>query len=137
MAGMLNNYFCSVFTQEDFTNMEEPWQLYKGDKLLDEVNFTADKVEKKLSGLKPSAAPGPDGVWTKILHHLADTLSVPFAIIFSRLFQEGQVPELWRKANVCPIYKKGTKGDPGNCRPVSLTCVLCKVMESLIRDVIG
>ena len=71
MAGMLNNYFCSVFTQEDLTNMKEPEQLYKGDKLLDEVDFTADKVEKKLSGLKPSAAPGPDGVWTKILHHLA------------------------------------------------------------------
>ena len=37
---------------------------------------------------------------------------------------------------MCPIYKKGTKGDPGNYRPVSLPCVLCKVMESLIRDVI-
>ena len=37
---------------------------------------------------------------------------------------------------MCPIYKKGTKGDPGKYRPVSLTCVLCKVMESLIRDVI-
>ena len=62
-----------MFTQEDLTNMKEPEQLYKGDKLLDEVDFTADKFEKKLSGLKPSAAPGPDGVWTKILHHLPDS----------------------------------------------------------------
>ena len=46
------------------------------------------------------------------------------------------MPAIWRKAHVCPVYKKGTKGDPGNYRPVSLTCVLCKVMESLIRDVI-
>ena len=37
-------------------------------------------------------------------------------------------------ANVCPIFKKGTKGDPANYHPVSLTCVVCKVMESLIRD---
>ena len=35
-----------------------------------------------------------------------------------------------------PIFKKGSKGMPGNYRPVSLTCVLCKVMESLLRDAI-
>ena len=46
------------------------------------------------------------------------------------------MPDIWRRAHVCPIYKKGTKGDPGNYRPFSLTCVLCKVMESLIRDMI-
>ena len=116
--------------------MNEPEQLYTGDRPVEEVNFTGDKVKKKLSALKPSAAPGPDGVWTRILHQLAEPLSGPLALIFSKLFQEGQVPEIWRRANVCPIYKKGTKGDPGNYRPVSLTCVLCKVMESLIRDVI-
>ena len=47
---------------------------------------------------------------------------------------EGEVPGIWRKANVCPILKKGMKGDPANYRPVSLTCVVGKVMESLIRD---
>ena len=48
--------------------------------------------------------------------------------------EEGGVPAIWRLANVCPIYKKGAKGDPANYRPVSLTCVVGKVMESLIRD---
>ena len=104
--------------------------------MLEDVSFTREKVKKKLSALKPTAAPGPDGVWTRILHQLADTLSSPLAIIFSKLFNEGMVPDIWRRAHVCPIYKKGTKGDPGNYRPISLTCVLCKVMESLIRDMI-
>ena len=35
-----------------------------------------------------------------------------------------------------PIFKKGSKGSPGNYRPVSLTCVLCKVMKSILRDAI-
>jgi len=31
-------------------------------------------------------------------------------------------------------FKKGKKSAPGNYRPVSLTSVVCKVMESLVRD---
>ena len=135
MATLLNNYFCSVFTTEDLSSMKAPEQLYKGDQPLEDLAFPEEKVKDKLSALKPSAAPGPDGVWSKILHQLADTFSCPLAITFSKLFQEGQVPQTWRRANVCPVFKKGTKGNPGNYRPISLTCILCKVMESLIRDV--
>ena len=48
---------------------------------------------------------------------------------------EGEVPEDWRTAVIVPIYKKkGLRSDPTNYRPVSLTSVPCKIMESLIRD---
>ena len=40
----------------------------------------------------------------------------------------------WKEAEVRPIFKKGSKSSPGNYRPVSLTSVLCKVLESFIRD---
>ena len=56
---------------------------------------------------------------------MAEVLADPLSVIFSRLMEEGEVPGVWRNANVCPIFKKGTKGDPANCRLVSLTCVLC------------
>ena len=95
-----------VFTNENLANMSDPEQLYMGDDMLEDVSFTREKVKKKLSALKPTAAPGPDGVWTRILHQLADTLSSPLAIIFSKLFNEGMVPDIWRRAHVCPIYKK-------------------------------
>ena len=41
---------------------------------------------------------------------------------------------VWKQGMVVPIYKKGDKHDPGNYRPVSLTSVPCKILESLIRD---
>ena len=47
---------------------------------------------------------------------------------------EGCIPTDWKIANVTPIFKKGSKLKPDNYRPVSLTSVICKVMESLIRD---
>ena len=67
---------------------------------------------------------------------MADILCVPLASIFSKCQEEGVVPEDWKLANVTPIFKKGSKSAPGNYRPVSLTCIICKVMESLIKDAI-
>ena len=40
----------------------------------------------------------------------------------------------WKLANVTPIYKKGSTKLPGNYRPVSLTSVVCKMMERLVRN---
>jgi len=37
---------------------------------------------------------------------------------------------------VTAIFKKGSKSEPGNYRPVSLTCIICKVLESVVRDAI-
>jgi len=46
----------------------------------------------------------------------------------------GVVPEDWRIANVVPLFKKGKRDLPGNYRPVSLTSVVGKVLERIIRD---
>ena len=48
--------------------------------------------------------------------------------------KEGRVPDDWKNAHVTAIFKKGKKTTPGNYRPVSLTSILCKLMESIIRD---
>ena len=47
---------------------------------------------------------------------------------------EGKVPQEWKWANVTPIFKKGSKLSPGNYQPVSLTCIICKIKESVIKD---
>ena len=44
------------------------------------------------------------------------------------------MPLEWRSANITAIFKKGSKLDVGNYRPVSLTCICCKLMESVIRQ---
>ena len=48
--------------------------------------------------------------------------------------EEGSLPSEWLKANVSPIFKKGGKSNPANYRPISLTCILCKIFEHIIAS---
>ena len=134
MTEILNKQFCNMFTKEDLAHMPDVETLFHGEEGLSTVTFTAEKVTLKLKKLKPTSAPGPDRVWTKILHDLAEVLGEPLAILYTKLMEQRAVPDIWLKSFVCPIFKKGTKSDPGNYRPVSLTCVVGKVMESILVD---
>ena len=54
--------------------------------------------------------------------------------MFNLSLEEGIVPSEWKEANITLLFKKGSRNKPENYRPVSLTSVLCKLLETLIRD---
>ena len=91
-------------------------------------------ISEKIHSLKTASAFGPDRIGPRVLQEASDILCAPLSIMFKRSLDEGVVPDEWRRANVTPIFKSGTKMTPGNYRPVSLTCILCKIMESIVRD---
>ena len=55
-------------------------------------------------------------------------------VIFQRSINQGKLPNIWKDANVSPVLKKGDKSEPSNYRPISLTCVLCKVLEHIVAS---
>jgi hypothetical protein len=69
-----------------------------------------------------------------LLKELAAQVVGPLTTIYKTSIRSGDVPEDWRLANVTPIFKKGTKTDPSNYRPVSLMSICCKLLESVVRD---
>ena len=44
----------------------------------------------------------------------------------------GTLPNDWLTANITPVYKKGSRSIPSNCRPIYLTSVCSKVMEHIV-----
>ena len=49
-------------------------------------------------------------------------------------YKTGLIPDEWKLAHVVPVHKKGCKASVDNYRPISLTCLVMKVFEKLIRD---
>ena len=65
---------------------------------------------------------------------MSDVIAKPRTIISKSSIENKELPLGWKHANVSAIYKKGTKTHPLNYRPVSLTSIVCKILESIIRD---
>jgi len=96
--------------------------------------ITTEKVRRQIRKLKPHSAAGPDGIAPRLLKSCENQLAPVLAMIYRKSLKLGQVPDEWKVANVVPIYKKGSKADPGNYRPVSLTSVCCKMLESILKQ---
>jgi len=75
-----------------------------------------------------------DSISPRLLNVLADKLAKPLTMIFNASLQSSLVHESWRCANVTLIHKSRSKSQVSNYRPVSLTSVVCKVLESIIKD---
>ena len=51
---------------------------------------------------------------------------------FQQSINTGEVPPDWKHANVVAIFKKGSRSEAANYRPVSLTSVPCKLLKHII-----
>ena len=78
--------------------------------------------------------PGNDGITLKLLKDIAEELSVPLAIMFNLYLREGTFPRERKHANVVPTFNKGNRCKAENYRPVRITSVVCKLLESILRD---
>ena len=126
----LNQHFQSVFTSEDNSNIPD-----KGPSLfpsLPTFEITEQGVYNLLSTCDTSKSPGPDSLHPYVLKATAAELSPILTHIFKQSLESGEVPLQWKHAYVTPIFKKGSKAQPGNYRPISLTSVVCKTMEHII-----
>ena len=133
-ADVLNEYFCSVCTQDDGQKPSFDSKTAEGDAGIATISFDEIKLiaaTRRIKTKLPTSS-GPDGYPVILLKKTIGALSQPLSQMFGSFMSVGRMPSSWKEANVTPLYKKGPSSDPANYRPVSQTSVFCKLMEQVI-----
>ena len=133
-----NDLSADMEYSQDYSNIrpnknECMLDLTNGGNTLSTVYFEISEVVSTITKLRAGAAPGPDGLSPLIFKKLMFQISPALAIMFNLIIQFGSIPKEWATAIVVPVFKKGVPSKPENYRPISLTCVGCKIFESIIK----
>ena len=100
---------------------------------MEDITVSCEGVVKVLKKLKWHKAAGPDDIPLMLLKEATDEIAPAITLLFQAYLNQGNTPSTWRKALVVPIFKKGSKSDASNYRPISLTSVLCKLCEHILQ----
>ena len=121
LTELLNDYFSSTFQIDNnvISNCPPP---------LPTLSF-----ERKLN---PKSAGEPDSFHPILFKNFNESLSQPLVYLFSLSYAHSFLPTSWRHAYITPIFKKGDPSCAANYRPISLTSTACKLMESIVKDII-
>ena len=98
------------------------------------INITDEGVKKLLLNLDPNKACGPDGISPRLLKIVAEEVTPALTLLVRNSYQTGTLPLDWKLAHVTPVFKKGERYKAENYRPISHTCIACKVMEHIIAS---
>ena len=106
---------------------------FSNDQVFD-IDLNRNRVHKHLSNINTNTASGPNGIHGKILKNCSESLAYPLSLVLKLSYNTGNLPKEWRLANVVPIHKKGGKDDIKNYRPISLTCLVMKLFERILKE---
>ena len=134
-AEVLADLFSSVFVLEP-ESLPDGMLLVDTNEVLTEIAITCEDVRYELKSLNCFKSVGPDSIHPKLLKSLADDFAFVESLtnLFRVCAESGNIPEIWRTANITALFKNGSKTDPLNYRPVSLTCIISKIYEKIIKS---
>ena len=126
----------SVFTQDaDFCRSDCVDEVHAHPELCD-LTFTTNQVLAVLSSLDVNKTSGPDEIPARTLKETAHEIAPSFCDLFNKLLRLGSLSTEWKLAKIVLVYKKGNKEYIENYRPISLLCLVSKVMERCFFDAI-
>ena len=129
-ANVINQQFSSVFTNENVSTLPDLGFSPYNSIVTEDINV--EGVAKLLSDLQSHKAHDPDGIPAYLLKETATSMAPLLTLIFKASLHQHQLPTDWKTALIFPIFKKGSCKSPANYRPVSLTCIPCKIFEHVL-----
>ena len=130
-ANLLNSMFVEVTHIDDDTRTF-PQLTPLTDARLNSIRITTDDIIKSIDSIPLNKTPGPDAISPYIIQQVKFAITPILLKLFNRSLSESVFPSVFKLANVIPVHKKGSRSDPCNYRPISLTSVLSKIFEKTV-----
>ena len=160
MADILSKQYSSVFSTPktplldpcEYYPMDNNDELYPNDTpvadcisdtdnnehSLKDIPFTRKDIKDAMDDIPLTASAGPDRFPAQLLRKCSGPLSEPLYILWRESLNKGNVPSVFKTANIIPIHKgKGSsKTEAKSYRPIALTSHLITIFEKVIRKYI-
>jgi len=140
IAEELNNYFVTVGSNLAKQIPDEPlngcFEDYLGNKSNNSLTWKPIREEEvidNICALDATKSHGYDNLSVRLIKDAAHFIAPSLTYIFNLSLEIGRFPDALKVAKVTPLYKKGSKDDPGNYRPISVLPVIAKVFEKLVN----
>ena len=95
--------------------------------------ISCESVTKMINELKPNKAVGLDKVSSRLLKDAADIVAPSLTSLFNISTNTGCFPSTWKLAKTSPLFKKASKQDPSNYRPISVLPSISKLLEKAVH----
>ena len=150
-ANALNQFFSSVFTTEDDSPeliLNKSANLLWNDDINDPFSEQDDKpppnqlsdiiieesdIIKLLDDIDPFKSTSPECIHPRVLKNCSVSLAPALKNIYNHSMNTGNVPQAWRNGTVSPLYKGEGRHQPCNYRPITLTSLLCRILERIVK----
>lgn len=139
ISNHFNTYFCGIganmaekikkSNKSTYSNIKHKW--VKQSLFLSPI--TEREIFNQIQSLRANAAPGPDAIQPNTLKQIASQILKPLEYILNLSMMKGEFPIVFKQSIVSPIFKKGSKVDVGNYRPISVIGVIAKVFEKCLK----
>lgn len=144
-ADTFNAFFANVFKKaENITELSHEMKTVLKESLGSENAMQFNKfeipyvqvsyVKQKLNSLDVTKATGMDGISAKFLKTASDVICEPICTMINLSVKSGKFPTQLKQTKVTPIYKKGSKSDKNNYRPISVLPLISKIYEKHVSD---
>jgi len=128
-ANILNSFFINQFCAQH--QLHNPTPTYSNTAKVS-ITISYQGILNLMNNLKSGKSPGPDEIRKEDLTIDTSLTAKCLSVIFNVSLCSSKLPTIWILAHVTPLHKKDASDLPNNYRPISLTCILCKMMEHIV-----
>ena len=130
MAQLLQEQFSSVFSNPENTELKDTTNSLPGiSSTFNSFDFNEKDIIEAINVIYPNSSTTDNDIPVKETKACKQSLSKAFTHLWKDSYNNCSIPQCFKHRFTAPIYKKDSKLEPANYRPISLTSHVIKIFE--------